>query len=157
PLPGHGYRGPLWHRPGGPARTRAVGPTPTSRELADPRSAPLSAPGDSAIRSGRRSLQDRSVSRGIANGPDAGQRVHGGLQPGEVPRLVYPEARAVDRSESGGPGACDSPGHGRTAGDQPDGGAQAKRGPSPGNQRSQEGTAQIHPPAGPQDLLGGTG
>jgi non-homologous end joining protein Ku len=39
-------------------------------------------------------------------------------------------------------GACDSPGHSRTAGDQPDGSAQAKRGPSPGCQRGHEGTAQ---------------
>ncbi len=109
------------------------------------------------IRRGGRSSQDGGVCRGIADGPDPGQRFHGRLQPGEVSGPLHPQTAAVDWSESGGPGACDSPGHPRTAGDQPDGGAQAKRGPSPGNQRSQEGTAQIHPTAGPQDLLGGTG
>jgi hypothetical protein len=85
-----------------------------------------------------------------------GQRFHGRLQPGEVSGPLHPQTAAVDWSESGGPGACDSPGHSRTAGDQSDRGPPAKRGSSPGNQRSQEGTTEVHPTAGPEDLLRGT-
>jgi hypothetical protein len=40
--------------------------------------------------------------------------------------------------------------------DQPDGGLETKRGPSPGDQLRQEGIPEVHPPASPQDLLRGS-